>query len=252
MRAVLALRIVALAAPAAANGRDPGVKSIAFRPGAEHEIVAGATFGIVLSKDNGATWHWLCEDAVGYAGMYDPDIVITRTGATFATTEQGRMMSRNDCTYARSAIGEGFYPTIALGPDDALFAPTADPSGGIVAKSTDDGASFPLCATAGRPNDAFHAIEVAPSDPMRVYASGERFVPDPSGGTMRALFALRSDDGGQTWTELPLTGIASMPQSKLHVVGISATDPDVVYLRPEKTDNAIRDGVYRSADAGAT
>lgn len=74
MRNALAgLLVVGLAATASANGRDPYTSTINFRAGNENHIVAGMTFGVVLSKDGGATWQWMCERAVGYGGMYDTD-----------------------------------------------------------------------------------------------------------------------------------------------------------------------------------
>lgn len=60
----------ALAGAAFANGRDPGTSSITFELGDESKIVAGVTFGVVESHDGGVTWRWMCENAVGYGGVY--------------------------------------------------------------------------------------------------------------------------------------------------------------------------------------
>ena len=65
--------LVLTAASAWANGRDPYTSTIHFQRGAEQNIYAGMTFGLLVSHDNGATWQWMCEKAVGYGGLFDPD-----------------------------------------------------------------------------------------------------------------------------------------------------------------------------------
>src|SRR6476659_2253715 len=94
-----AIAVLLLSTPAAANGRDPYTSSIHFKRGAETNIVAGMTFGVVQSHDNGATWQWMCEQAVGYGGMYDPDYEYTSTGAIFATTFDGLKVMRDGCSF---------------------------------------------------------------------------------------------------------------------------------------------------------
>jgi hypothetical protein len=87
-----------------ANGRAPATSTINFRKGMESQIAAGMTFGVVHSNDNGATWTWVCEEAVGYGGMYDPDYAFTSTGALFATTFDGLKVNRDGCSYTRTTL----------------------------------------------------------------------------------------------------------------------------------------------------
>src|SRR5262245_59018704 len=95
---VTALAVLAgLARDARANGRPAGTSTITFQRGLETTIVAGMTFGVLVSKDGGATWDWMCEDAVGYGGMYDPDYAVTSSGAVFATTFDGLKVMRDGC-----------------------------------------------------------------------------------------------------------------------------------------------------------
>src|SRR5258706_15149126 len=60
------------ATAARANGRPPGTSSINFRPGHDADIAVGMTFGLLVSHDHGTTWQWMCEQAIGYGGIYDP------------------------------------------------------------------------------------------------------------------------------------------------------------------------------------
>jgi hypothetical protein len=71
--AVAGLVVAGLAGAAAANGRDPYISTIQWRPGMEQQVMVGATFGLIRSDDGGATWKWYCERTVGYGGTYDPD-----------------------------------------------------------------------------------------------------------------------------------------------------------------------------------
>ena len=66
--ALASLLVAAVASVASANGRPAATSTINFQRGMEQNIVAGMTFGMVESKDNGATWHWMCEKAIRYGG----------------------------------------------------------------------------------------------------------------------------------------------------------------------------------------
>src|SRR5262247_2867261 len=101
---VLASLIVAPAAPAFANGRAPATSTINFRQGNDDEIAAGMTFGLLVSHDGGANWDYMCEDAVGYGGMYDPDYAYNATGSLAATTFDGAKIDRDMCTFGLTTL----------------------------------------------------------------------------------------------------------------------------------------------------
>src|SRR6185436_20099424 len=169
---------------ASANGRAPGTSSIHFRRGMEQEIAVGLTFGLVVSRDSGATWRWMCEDAVGYGGPYDPDYMLTSSGALFATTPDGLRVTRDGCTFA-PAMGTKYTPAIAQGPDGKLYYAAVDtpvvgnPGDSNIYRSDDDGATWPVSAMPGMLNDWWQSLEVAPSNARRLYLAGYRFIPIP-------------------------------------------------------------------------
>ena len=248
---VLGSLFVGLTGPALANGRAPGSSTINFRKGMEGHIAAGMTFGVVLSDDGGATWTWMCEDAVGYGGMYDPDYAFTSTGALFATTFDGLKVNRDGCVYEPSVLSPAspaikFFSTVTVGPDGTIYAAAADPTDGKIYKSTDNGATFPTSATPGMINDWWQSLEVAPSNPSIVYIAGYRL----QAGQSKVFLLLRSDNAGQSYTPLPIDDFAVMPNSTLEIAGISKTNPDLVYARITLEDNAISDAIYRSTDGG--
>ncbi|MBA3392575.1 MAG: exo-alpha-sialidase [Deltaproteobacteria bacterium] len=247
---------------ALANGRPPQTSTISFRKGMENQIAAGTAFGLLRSNDNGATWHWVCEDAIGYGGMYDPDYIYASTGTLLATTFDGVVVNRDGCTFEKSSLSPAppstdikFFSTITQGPDNAILAAAADPLDGKIYKSTDDGVTWPTTSTAGQLNDWWSSIEVAPSNAMRVYLSGYRFVPNPdtdAGGNIKEFLLFSSTNGGASWTALPVTGFATRSNSVIEIVGIGKTNSDLVFAKVTLSDNAISDTLYRSVNGGAT
>lgn len=258
MRSVLALFLVAASATLAlANGRPAGTSTINFKQGDETKIAAGMTFGMVESDDGGETWHWMCEAAIRYGGMYDPDYAYTATGSIFATTFDGALVRRDACNFDPSVFGMGvFVSTLAQGPDGAIYFglaqpenPTVgDPGDSKIYKSTDNGMTFPVSVEIGRLNDWWSSIEVAPSDAQRVYVTGYRLV-----GAGREFLLFRSDDGGESYTPMSMTGLTPTGNSTIDIVGISKTNPDLIFARITfLIDTAIGDGIFRSTNGGQT
>jgi hypothetical protein len=247
-----------------ANGRLPATSSIAFRQGNDNDIVAGLTFGVIVSHDGGATWGWMCDDAIGINnGPYDPVYAYARTGTVFATTLGGLAAMRDGCTFASTSEGKAFVSTNALGPDAFYFgaAQTADmnhhvPADFQIYRSTDDGMTFPapsMAAAVGDTNVWWQSIVVAPSNSQIVYLSGYRFIPDTgsAGKTVRDYLLFRSDDAGAHWTSLlPSAQLTLASNSVIHVAGIDPDRPNHVYLRIQLIDDLTNDALYVSDDSG--
>jgi hypothetical protein len=100
---------VALTLPteAHANGRFPATVNIQFQTGKADFLLLPATFGLLLSRDGGESFRWVCEEAIGYGGTYDPDYAVRQNGDIYATTFAGLRVSRDGgCSFA--TIGEPF------------------------------------------------------------------------------------------------------------------------------------------------
>jgi hypothetical protein len=250
-----------------ANGRLPATASITFRQGHESDVVAGLTFGVAISHDGGATWHWMCDDAIGIAGgPYDPVYAFTPAGTVFATTLNGLVEMRDGCAFGPAPSGKAFVSASTLGPDGAFYygaaqvGGTSIPADFHIYKSTDDGKTFPdpqQPDPAGDTNVWWQSIVVAPGAPSTVYLSGFRYIPASAGSaeTRRDHLLYRSDDGGATWTPpMPptLTGLTLAQNSLIHIVGVASDDATHVYARVEYIDNMTTDGLYVSTDGGAS
>ncbi|MBC7974578.1 MAG: hypothetical protein H7138_06290, partial [Myxococcales bacterium] len=262
--ALLALLVVAAAARgAAANGRPPATSSITFREGHENEIIAGLTFGLIFSRDNGQSWEWMCENAIGYTGIYDPRYAFSNTGALFATTFDGLKVVRDRCTFNPMPSGVSFTSATATGPDGAFYfalAQTADaqkqlPADFKIYKSTDDGVTFPISAKPGRADDTnvwWETLMVAPSNAQRLYVTGYSYMAvEPGGEAVRTQLLFRSDDGAVSWQAMSTTGLEPMtPDSVIQLVGITSDDPSHLYVRVKNIDAGEGEAIYVSTNAG--
>ncbi|MBA3451552.1 MAG: hypothetical protein H0T42_00480 [Deltaproteobacteria bacterium] len=250
------LLFLASAAQVHANGRPAATSTINFRQGNEQHIAAGMTFGLLVSQDGGATWRWICEDAIKYSGMYDPDYAYTSTGALFATTFDGSLVNRDGCSFNATPFAKKFMSSVALGPTGHLFMGTvhpedlamSDPGDSKIYKSTDDGMTFPISAAPAALGLWWSSIEVAPADANRIYVSGYRLV------TGDRLFELyKSENGGTSYTPITTTGITTTRNSTIEIVGISRLNIDHLYARVTYQNvNSISDAIYRSTNAGTS
>jgi hypothetical protein len=219
--ALAAVLVGAIAGTAAANGRAPGTSTIHFQQGHETNIAAGMTFGLVLSHDGGTTWQWMCEDAIGYGGVWDPDYSYTTTGALFATTFNGLKVSRNGCTFDSTPPGNLFVSADELAPNGDLTFASVDPTDDKVYKSTNDGMTFPTSATppGAMLNDWYSSLVYQQGSSTNIWLSGYRFV-----NNAKQLMVYKSTNGGTSFSAVALTGIASTDFSNSSALTIAGID----------------------------
>src|SRR5580692_4963693 len=81
---------------AVANGRFPASTQVVFSPSDPDRIVVRATYGLLLSDDNGATWRWLCEMALGVpsVSVEDPSVALTGGDALVVGLVEGLEVSQ--------------------------------------------------------------------------------------------------------------------------------------------------------------
>ena len=203
MAGALALLVVVRAR---ANGRYPLADQIVIDPENPAHIVARATFGLLDSDDGGKTFRWICETAIGYFGMEDPPIAVTANGSAVVASSKGLSLSHDGgCSWIRNPglIGTWYGVDVTVLPARphealALLSNFADGAYTVsILKTSDDGVSWGEVFSSLGTTFLATTIEVAPSNPERVYVSGKIL---PGG----AAAMLRSDDGGHTWMQFPL------------------------------------------------
>lgn len=249
--------LAAVPGTALANGRFPKTVNVRIQPNDDRVILVPATFGLLISRDQGSTFEWVCEEAIGYGGSFDPDYAITSDGSIFATTFEGLRVTRDGgCTWqaAGGLSTEEYFADVEIGPDGTIWAATASAAvTNHIYMSMDNGESF-VAQDEGLPQVWWRSLKIAPSDAQRLYLTGYRVAEAlPDGGTVppSAVF-FRSDDHGVTWTELDLSAIEFGTQPWFMIEAVAADNPDVLFGRAQGAHNALGDILYRSTDGGMT
>ena len=245
---------------ASANGRAPATSSITFRQGHESDVAVGLTFGLLISHDAGKTWAWMCEDAVGYSGTFDPHYAYSASGALFATSFHGVKVQRDACMFGPTPAGTSFASAGLLAPDHTYYYTASQPADSMtvadfgIYKSVDDGVTFMPVTQPTTDLSWWQTLAVAPSDSQRLYLTGYKFIAGPTGpDTVKQPLLFRSEDGGTTWSPVPIDpAVTFAPNSAMDIVGIDDSNPDHLYARVEVDDNTLSDSIYRSTDKAAT
>jgi photosystem II stability/assembly factor-like uncharacterized protein len=230
-RRALPLAALALYTPSAlAHLGYPDTTSVTVRRGHPEDMLVGATFGAVISRDRGKTWSWICPEAMNYGGwrpetfLWQPDgTLLAATGAALIRSQDG------GCTWSV----HDYFKSRGLWPM-GLASPASNPSrlwvttgrtasrNGIY-RSDDGGQTFTPVLQSD--TSVFTAVKPAPSDPKRIYVSG---------GTATGLRIYRSDDEGEHWEEIahpfPEYSEGSRPYDLL-VLRVSDTNPDRLWAR---------------------
>lgn len=247
---------------AVANGRFPRAQRLLEDPRDSNHLVLSATYGLLVTKDRGESWHYVCEAAYG-----EPDLT---SDALTAFTPEGTLLAgiysgvsraaANVCDFQRvlGMNNREAVPDFALAPSApgrVLAIQVALPEDGgpysRLYRSDDDGLTWrplgePLPPSLRTPL----TIEVAPSDADRVYLSGL--------GAADEGVLLRSDDGGQSFAQLEIPTDAARFEAP-YIVAVDPEDADRLYLRTDAwlydaaTSSAVADdALLYSEDAGGS
>ena len=252
--------IAALMVPALAlaNGRPPMTNGVYFRPGDDQALYVRSTFGLLVSKDGGCSFRWVCEKAIGYGGEFDPKYAVASDGTIFATTFEGLRVSRDGgCTWATATaeraendpgrIANMWIDTIDIASNGDVWVGTASTSKpNDVYRSTDNGMTF---SPAGLSTQTgwWKSVRVAKSDPRRIYATGYQVAPETG------AFLRRSTNGGASWSELTIPANVQLGVTPLFLVAaVDPTNPDHLFAIATEANPPRGDRVYRSTDGGTT
>jgi hypothetical protein len=250
---LLGLAALGMTRGAAANGRFPRADQLVFVPGRPDELVLRATFGLLVSRDAGARWDWVCERAIGFDGIEDPAVAVLNDGIVLAGLSSGLAQSEGDACSWRFANGAApDLPVVDLSvrrdaPNVAVaLAWEAQPPGqntpGYRSRffaTSDNGRSWAAYGNAIDPSVLLLTLDLAPSDPRRLYASGIRT------GLARSAVLFVSADEGLTWSEHAVPLDARTEQG-VYIAAVDPFTPELVYLRTSAASSSrllvTRDG----------
>lgn len=241
-RAALTVALLAQPLDARANGRFPESNHVYLSPSDPDEVIVRVSFGLLISRDGGGSFRWLCEQALGVIGVEDPMYAYLKGGGIVASTFQGLIVSRDrSCSWPQVAsVGSRVFIDLTQRPSERDYVlalessyDKQDAEGGIsfinqVWKTIDDAQNFAPLGPALDPTLLGYTIDIAPSDPSRVYVSANR---NP-GVTPKGVI-LVSRDGAQTWEELPIA--LENNERSPWIAAVDPTNPDRLYVRTKNT-----------------
>jgi hypothetical protein len=270
----------ALACPrvARANGRFPN--ALALREVDQETLVVAGTYGLLVTTNGGRDFAYQCETELfgKPTGTYtvDPLLELGPDGAILSGSLQGLRVSRDyGCTFETEPSlprNWGFFEVAR--PDGAENGEIVDacrrgagetaPVLALVSLKDDAGTRVEyrlyeagadgVFSVVGAPiatslMDFGLTIEVAPSDPNRIYVTGT-LATDP--------VLLASDDGGESFSEMPLVFDDPDDVIGAYLGAVAPDDPERVYVRVARrimTENGLYfrdDSLAVSDDGGAT
>jgi hypothetical protein len=240
----IALLLALTPGAALGNGRFPAAQQVVLGPGARSDVIAlRTTFGLLVSRDEGRTFRWFCEDLLYFPFVpglaFDPPVEVSSRGEVLLGFEDGAHALTDGCSVTDlRSVAHREITDLAATPDGVTVYATDSTTGGrAFILRTDPSLVFQRMGD-GVDRLRFVTVEVAGSRPDRIYASG--FDDSPS----RTPRVLRSDDGGATL--IGITPGASLGDGA-YISGVDPTDPDVLYVR---VVDGLSSTLLRSADGG--
>jgi photosystem II stability/assembly factor-like uncharacterized protein len=236
-----------------ASGRFPASSAIVFDPHDAKTIYVRATFGLLVTRDGGDSWRWICDRAIGLSGAEDPTWVVTPKGTLVGATAAGVAVSRDaGCSFSFvGGVGVHLLSDISMRADGEIVGISSVKKGekgavydDHVVVSKDDAETFTVSGGPIDPTLHVESIRVAASDPVRLYMSASRGDDE----TKTAAF-LASYDGGMSWAERKLDLVGG--ETAALIAGVDQKNADRVYVRT----TASVDGHARllvTEDAGKT
>jgi MYXO-CTERM domain-containing protein len=228
-------------------------------------FVMETTFGLLVSHDSGSTFGWVCEAPIGYGdgGIQDPSVGMT-TKSILAGIRQGLSVSFDTACSWNFASPEPVVDLVVR-PDDphtalaltSSFSGVGDAGENLYATQVlvthDDGATWAPQGGGGviDPAVQVETIEVARSDPKRIYIGGATRRAAADGGTERVAVVLVSVDGGASYVQsvIPLLAPFETSNGAAFVSAVDPHDANRVYVR---IGDFIADRLVVSVDGAAT
>ncbi len=242
---VVAVVVAGAAQLAAAHGVVPQSVGVSPRPGVATEALVSTTFGGLLTTDDGASFRWLCEEAVGLTSGQKATWVDLPDGTLVAGAFAGLFVSSDHgCSWARRDPQAASGVSALTVSGNRLYV--ASGRYGVenhVWFSDDAAATFTPTALSSA-LEFYSSVVVARGRTQRVYVGAWYFDPP-------AAALLSSDDNATNFVRHVLT--TQLPgTSGFSVLAVSPTNPDLLLAGATEDRADPRSWVLRSADAGQT
>ncbi len=202
--------------------------------------------GLFRSADGGQTW----EKVAGRntVGQYISKVIVDPEDpqVILVASNLGVLRSSDGGNTWTATLGASWATDLVIRPDSPKVLYAGILSSGVY-KSVDGGQTWEKLS-GGLPTDGFSRIQlaIAPSQPRTIYASF-------TSSDWRSLKGLwRSDDGGETWTQLPAPDYLYPQGFYDHTVAVDPQNPDIIYAGGVYPYNSSIHGLVKSEDGGQT
>lgn len=239
MLLALVLAASAFAPRAQANGRIPEANQLIVDETDPSFLLLRVTFGLLVSRDRGKTWDWICESALGNQGTFDPPVAIAAGKTLIAGTVNGLAISDDTgCTWLRRPpIENRFILDVATfpGAPNEVVAITNDGVSdagpfhydSFLARSSDGAKTWAITVPPLDPTLVIDTVDFAKSDPKRIYVTARHYEPKLE------AFLLVSTDGGATFVSRPIP--FEDTDRGAYIGAVDPTSADRVYVRVSAT-----------------
>jgi photosystem II stability/assembly factor-like uncharacterized protein len=236
--------------PLAADGAFADSKAILLPLTQPERIIASAEVsGLLISDDSGASWDWICEDAIGtFSALFQlgaaPDerlYAISRHGLVLSS-DGGCSWTNPDgiAQQAGDVFPDPSDPAHVLIASQVALADQPGRSD-VIVESSDYGETFGPAqfATASA---SISGVEVSRSEPALRYLT-------MSSLELQHPYVVRSSDRGQSWRAIDLSRQLGQQMCTLRILAI---DPDAARSLYLRLSNGARDALGISRDGGDT
>ncbi len=246
------LAVLLVSAPLFANGRFPEAQKLIEDPRDPNRLLLAGTYGVLVSKDRGQNWYYLCEQAFALEFVEgDPLLELLPNGEMLS----GLIASLNrsaDCGCTWSARLAQTEPvvlrdiTVEKSGDRAAIALTRDvganPEVFSLHESKDAGLTWTKLADLPPDVEEAFTVDSAPSDASRIYVSALM-----KSGTGALLV---STNRGAAWQARAFAGADINNQA--YIAAVHPTKPDTVFVRTNGWDDQslANDALFYTDNAG--
>jgi photosystem II stability/assembly factor-like uncharacterized protein len=243
---------LAWAPRASGNGRFPRAERLIEHPSDPNQLVLAATYGLLVTKDRGQNWRFVCEASFAHdpAYMGDPLLDFVGDGSLLVGVQTSMSVSSDQgCDWAPTLREPDAFivdHAVAKSNPSIVVAAVAVAGAGTVSntlrESVDGGRTWTSFGTP-LPAAALMSIDIDPQDPRRLYATSI------DGGAGRFL---RSVDHGATWTasSIPGTDWNAVP----YIAAVLPTDSNRIFVRTDAPGQVAEtgDALLSTDDGGMT
>jgi len=242
----IACACVAKSAAAHAPPQATGIQW--FADGDGERALVRTNRGLIVEGRSPRTFRILCNDAFEASLAEVPPVVIQSDGSLLLGTYQsGLVFSTADRCNFQPVEGafKGLYPIdLKSGAEGEVYAAVLpyDGSSAELLESSERGSvAKTLTTMPGAPT----ALEIAPSDRLRLYVSITT-----AEGNLSFGHLFTSTDSGQSFVDHPIDLDAS--ELRVFVLAIAPEEPELLFVRTQSRDGITPERLLRSKDGGET